>query len=69
MIPSYSHMSDKGDVGWYWPGTGPSREAHVNYFKVKHFLYELTIKDETQMAEKDPFSVLPIHLNGWFVSR
>lgn len=62
-------MSDKGDVGWYWPGTGPSREAHVNYFKVKHFLYELTIKDETQMAEKEPFSVLPIHLNGWFVSR
>ena len=69
MIPSYSHRSDKGDVGWYWPGTGPSREAHVNYFKVKHFLYELTIKDETQMAEKEPFSVLPIHLNGWFVSR
>jgi len=56
-----------------WGGTGlllaPCREAHTNYFKVKPFLYELDIKDETQMAEKEPFSVLPIRLNGWFVSR
>lgn len=55
-----------------WGGTGlvlaPCR-AHTNYFKMKHFLYELNIKDETQMAGKEPSSVLPIDLNGWFVSR
>ena len=40
-----------------WGGTGlllaPCREAHTNYFKVKPFLYELDIKDETGKGNVD----------------